>query len=348
MRNVLPILLVALALSACHSRPSCVLSKGRMQRALYDYHLAQTMAETARADEKDTCNTYIASALAKNHITQAQLDSSLRYYNQHPDQLAQIYSHLRDRFSAQSEQLKLQTAANSLNTLITDAGDTTDLWSDKHTLILRTMPGQNLTTFALQTDTTFHPDDKYILTANATFLTSSGTKGSSKGRAANTNQHPRLNVALTLHDSLQHAYSKTKQITQNTDITIQAATAQRHGVSSDGSNGPTTPTVITGYFQMQTNSSDRTLCILDNIHLIRLHAVADGVGEEDTNDDTPSALQEEVLADTTVTTTRRLTPDQLRENTTDEAPTPSKIKTRPDRRTPNSVGPTRKKRKTGN
>lgn len=323
MRSLSPLLLcLCLALSACHSRPAGVLSAGKMRRVLYDYHLAQSMAETAKGGERDTCRRYVEAALAKHHTTQAQLDSSLRWYNNHPDQLADIYSHVRDRFSVQSEQLKLQTAGSSMNTFIASGGDTTDIWSSRRCFILRQGDLLNIESFSLLTDTTFHIDDKFLLRATATFLSAADAK--------QRDSQPRLSIALALHDTCGNTYSKTRHIATSTTVELPASSAAHQPLAQ-----------LSGFFFLQTTSSERALCVIDHIQLIRMHRHA---SPEESSEDTATPAVEEVAPTGEATTpTERLTPEQLRE--AQQAPTEGtrRIKTAPDKRTPNSVGPTRKK-----
>lgn len=326
MRALSPILLCAcMALLGCHSRPEGVLSKGKMRRVLYDYHLAQNMAETARGAERDTCRLYVEAALEKHHITQEQLDSSLRWYNNHPELLADIYSQVRDQFNVQSEQLKLQTGNSAMNTFISDGGDTTDIWTSRRCLVLRQGELLNVESFSLLADSNFHSDDKFILRATASFLSAANAK--------QRDHQPRLSIAIALHDTCGNTYSKTRHIANNAAVELQIASAAKHPIDQ-----------LTGFFYLQASAPERTLCVIDDIQLIRMHRhTAENTTEADSQ---PAA---DVQADSTAgeadapASQERVTPEQLRQSQQAPAGNARKIKTAPDKRTPNSVGPTRKK-----
>ena len=79
--------ILALFLSGCKpSLPGGVLSKGDMENILYDYHLAQTMAERNASRSIDE-RTYEDAVFRKYGVTQEQFDSSLVYYMRHTGEL---------------------------------------------------------------------------------------------------------------------------------------------------------------------------------------------------------------------------------------------------------------------
>lgn len=324
MRTAISLLTFLLLLTACEQRPEGVLSKGKMKAVLYDYHLAQAMAEEARGAAKDSARMYIEAVFEKHEITEAELDSSLSWYNYHSEELRDIYAAVHKRFEQEHERLSLATAGGAINAFISAGGDTTDLWADRHTIILRAGELLNVEAFSLPVDSSFHSDDKFVLSANITFLSSADKRS----------RDARLTAAITLHDSLGKTFSKTRQLTQPTDISLEISSAVGNPL-----------TLISGYFYLDAAVSERNMCVIDDIHLVRMHkpsAVEPEVIEETT------AEADSVSADTASADTskdERLSPTELRKSTTD-GKAPTRIKTAPDKRTPNSIGPTRKKKNT--
>ena len=101
MRNT-PLLIVCLILAfsilSCEQRPEGILSKGEMEDVLYDYHLAQAMADWVPGHEGESNQPYIDAVFRKHGITQAEFDSSLVWYNAHASDLKDIYESLKDRY----------------------------------------------------------------------------------------------------------------------------------------------------------------------------------------------------------------------------------------------------------
>ena len=74
--------LVCFSFMGCKpKRPNGILSEGKMEKVMVDYHLAQGMAEAANeGDLEATRYKYIQAVFKKHHITDAEFDSSLVYY----------------------------------------------------------------------------------------------------------------------------------------------------------------------------------------------------------------------------------------------------------------------------
>ena len=311
-----------LVFASCEHRPEGVLSKGKMKKVLYDYHLAQCMADEAKGSARDSSRLYVEAVWEKHHITEAQFDSSMQWYNLHNEDLLDIYTYLSKRFAEESEELSLQTNGGAIATFISSGGDTTNLWTASPTLLLRAGDGFNIETFRVAADSSFHPSDKFVLSANVTFLSAADRRS----------RDARLTIALAMHDTLGKTFSKTRQLVQPSDISLEVKSALQNPISE-----------LTGFFYFNAAVSERNLCLVDNIQLIRMHVpVQEEVVEEPIVE---PARTDSAEMDTTPALPeggRRLTPNQLHDaTTTDKAPT--RIKKAPDVRTPNSVGPTRRK-----
>lgn len=86
------------------SLPSDVLSEGKMEEILYDYHLTQAAAETERLSSSDMY-AYRLAVLRKHEVTQAQFDSSMVYYTRHTELLQKVYENLYDRLNKEAVSL---------------------------------------------------------------------------------------------------------------------------------------------------------------------------------------------------------------------------------------------------
>jgi hypothetical protein len=104
-RNLLIVLGLALLLGSCTIRPEGILSKRKMQDVLYDLHRTEGMLHVVGYDyghEHET-SAYYQNTLAKHHVTQAQFDSSLVWYTDHPLLFNRVYPKVLDRLKKDQE-----------------------------------------------------------------------------------------------------------------------------------------------------------------------------------------------------------------------------------------------------
>ncbi len=84
------LLFVALFASCGEKRPDSVYNSRKMEEILYDYHLAQALANL-RSDSADFYrNGYTAAVFEKHHTTQEIFDSSMLWYMQHIEELYEV------------------------------------------------------------------------------------------------------------------------------------------------------------------------------------------------------------------------------------------------------------------
>ena len=85
---------------SCSEQPSSRLTAAKMQRVLYDLHLAEAYStivgedSTHRRNErnKDSLAVYYASILRHHNLTLDEFQQSLQWYKQRPEQLDSVYS----------------------------------------------------------------------------------------------------------------------------------------------------------------------------------------------------------------------------------------------------------------
>jgi len=93
------LLLVLLLFSACkNSRPSGVLSEGKMANLLYDYHVALALGQSNSDSVDINTRLYTDAVLRKYDLTQADFDRSMEYYSRHSDALLAVYRRVNARF----------------------------------------------------------------------------------------------------------------------------------------------------------------------------------------------------------------------------------------------------------
>ncbi|MBO4730873.1 MAG: DUF4296 domain-containing protein [Bacteroidaceae bacterium] len=175
MRHLLYII-VLLLLAACKAgKPSGVLSEGKMEKILYQYHLMQGMA--ACGDSSDIKGrAYILTCLRDNGVTEAEFDSSLVWYCQHMELLQKIYANIGERLHA--ELGDVGDAVNDVNrySALSSTGDTANVWNGRQYYLLSGNGFSNRFTFEIKGDTVFKPGDEVMLNFRAQFVQKEGTR----------------------------------------------------------------------------------------------------------------------------------------------------------------------------
>ena len=321
MKKIIPLLLpILIILISCDNRPKDVLSRTKLEAVLYDYHLAQSLIDQLPADQRtDKSQDYINAVLHKHGITQAQLDTTITYYNRHPKDLHKIYASLKERYTATNQELQLINGNNSFTAIFAEGGDTTNLWQGSKLIALRSTPPLNIQSFTIPADTNFHRHDHFILSFTPIIFKPSPDERD-----------------MTLHAALSIMYADgkhigtTRQITSNNPMQFSIKAEDDQDIKQ-----------ITGFLYYNAKPDTRNLCLVNNIQLIRMHEKTATAVPTDTLP-TDSAQTDTLPTDTPATsaTHHRLTPEEIRlQNKNTEH---LKIQKAPSVRTPNSIGPRRR------
>lgn len=320
MKKVIPLLfLLLVSLISCENRPKEVLSKTKLEAVLYDYHLAQGLIDRLPTEERtDKAQDYINAVLQKHGITQAQLDTTILYYNRYPKDLHKIYASLKERYTDVNQELQLINGNNSFTAIFAEGGDTTNLWQGSSLIVLRNIPALNIESFSIPADTNFHRNDQFILSFTPIIFKSSPD-----------DRDISIYAGLSIMYNNGKHIGKTIQITNNTQQQFSIKAQDDQDIKQ-----------ITGFLYYQGNQTTRNLCLIDNIQLIRMHEKSATIAPTDT------IASDSINADTLSTDTmpfsapQRLTPNEIRlQNMNKER---IKIQTAPSVRTPNSIGPRRR------
>lgn len=120
---------------ACKSdTPDGVIPQGKMKDILYDYHLAQALAQQAPADSINYLDRLYKQAVwAKYGITKQDFDRSMQWYQSNGEQLADIYKSLVERMG---DSVGEAVGTAELNDLHTVSGDTVNVWQGPETAML--------------------------------------------------------------------------------------------------------------------------------------------------------------------------------------------------------------------
>lgn len=343
-RHIQFILFTALAiLSSCDERPSDVLSQKKMESVLYDYHLMQGMIEQLPSSEREKkAQDYINAVYQKYHISHADFERSLVYYNRHQKELNTIYGNVKDKLTQENDKMQMVNGSSNMTAVFANGGDTTNLWNTTKVLTLRNKPLLNKESFIIKADTSFHRHDQFILTFTPSII----------GEDID-DYHIHLDFGLSvMYTSGRHIgvtrsvrNSGIQQLTLE-DVGIDSANriallSKDNENTNDGKknaniNNGDKIKYVSCFFYYNGKKGSRNLCVIDNIQLIRMH-------EKETmhSEETDSLEKEDNVPQDTISSTieERLSPEQLRMmNKSDKQ---IKIQKAPTMRHPNSAGPRR-------
>ena len=318
MKRILPfVLLLMLLFAACDERPKDVLSRGKMEDVLYDYHIMQGIIDQLPPEDRETkAQDYMNAVYEKHGITEAQFDSSIVYYNRHSKELHKIYSNLKERYTVVNDEIQLVNGNNDMMAIFATGGDTTNLWNGAKLLTLRNKALLNQESFTIHADTSFRRQDQFILTLSPIFI-----------------KERQEDYDINLHVGLSVLYTNGKHV--GTTRIINANGIQQLTVRTDSENDIKS---VTGFFYYQGKKTSRNLCLIDNISLIRMHE------KEPDNVEKVDSVETDTIAQDTLPKPieRRFSPEELRQmNKSSEH---INIQVAPSVRTSNSIGPRRRKR----
>ena len=166
-------------LSCKPSVPSKYIQPGDMEDILYDYHIAQAMADDESQDNtnRDFNQTlYFAAVLEKHGVTKADFDSSLVYYYIRADRFNDIYKRVVKRLSEDALELGASEGEVVHYAKLNDSGDTTDVWKGGMSMMLIPYAPYNRYDFVQKPDTSFRKGDSFMFMVNSDFIMQNGIR----------------------------------------------------------------------------------------------------------------------------------------------------------------------------
>lgn len=169
--------MLAVTVAACggEERPDYVLSESRMADVLVDYHLAKAIGESGGIESEET-PYYVLSAFQKNHITEAQFDSTLAWYSARPQQMDEIYSRVCERLQRERDGVHRLLMARDNSSGGTVRGDRVDVWQGLPMFSLNGSEYNDRVTFNFTNDRNFEGRDTLRLSARFRFFDDSAER----------------------------------------------------------------------------------------------------------------------------------------------------------------------------
>lgn len=251
--HILMTSLIVVFYSCKPSVPGKYIQPGEMEDLLYDYHIADGMAQEVRDDGMGARQIAFRAAVLKKHgVTQADFDSSMIYYMRHADRLHAIYQNISRRLS--DEAMIQGATASEVNRFgaLAANGDTADIWAGEKSIVLMPQVPYNESSFAFTTDSAFHKGDEILLTFKTDFIYQDGMRDGIAVLAVRFN-----------NDSVA---SQMLHLSSSTRFNLQINDPSRLGIKE-----------IKGFFMLnKSNFEGRSnttvqLMFIHHIQLIRMH-----------------------------------------------------------------------------
>ena len=290
--SFLSLTLACIVLVGCKpKRPKGILSEGKMEKVMVDYHLAQGMAEAANeGDLEATRYKYIQAVFKKHHITEAEFDSSLVYYFENSEKFFEIYKNVSLKVQAQAEKFGVDArATQNQYSHLTEQGDTANIWTDHPYACIIPNRLQNIYQFTLTADSSYQTGDAFIWHFHTQYITERFDR--------------EAYAVFTLHYSNDSIVSVTQNVRGNNNFDIKFT--------------PKSPldTVMlrkmNGFVYMPTLQHDESglmVLMLQDLSMIRMHP------EKKDTTAVDSTQTDSLLKDTLpVSSEKRLSPLELRD-----------------------------------
>ena len=167
------LLLVFLVLFACTpGKPYGVMSEGEMEDVLVDYHLALAMAEQQTGDLAENRYILVQAALKKHGVTEAELDTSLLYWCRNSEKFVKICTRVSERLSFMAESQGVERQEKNPYSYLATEGDTANVWNLRKGVVLIPNVVDNIYSFSIEADTTYHAGDYFLWAFKTQFLSS--------------------------------------------------------------------------------------------------------------------------------------------------------------------------------
>ena len=254
---------IILGLSACKSdEEKSVISAHKMEAILYDYHLAQGLAQMKPGDALIMLK-YQTAILEKHGVSQAQFDASMAWYMRHTEQMHNIYERLSNRLSDEAVAQGSSLSEISQEGALAAGGDTANVWKGQKAIVLNPYPPFNRMDYAVKADTTFHAGDRVALEFTTQFIYQDGIR----------------NAVVMLALQLVNDSIATRIIRANSSshYSINLTDENRIGIKA-----------VKGFFLLPPSSDDTAskttlrMALFTDIRLIRMHTAPKSTATEST------------------------------------------------------------------
>lgn len=242
-------------LTACQSRPDCVIDEPTMIDLLTDIHLAEGLLDLQQKENSQNeqyGQQVIAAVLDKYHVSKADYDTSLVWYSQHLTKLIRVYRHVDENLNEQRDYWESVLAESGAG--IGVSGDSVNLWRETDYLVMDESRLSHYRIWMFQTDTTFHQGDMVRWTLHV----------------------PDMPEGQALAASLVMVYAETDHVIIGENLGQTTSLISNDSIvtlTCTGGKGQDISQIIATLHLQHTDSASVPLlpCVVDGFQLTRLH-----------------------------------------------------------------------------
>lgn len=248
-RFILYVLLAVAGFQSCKpGRPSELIPEDKLEDLLYDYHVAQALADAERDSMELKRYSYVLAVFDKYGVTEAEFDSTMLWYSTHASLLNDIYKRLDEKFEGNVSALSAATGEAATYASLGEQGDTANIWRERTFRVLKPQIADDRIQFFMEADSTFLRGDELMWRFDPRYISSGG---SNEAYAALYVKYDNDSVA----GLAQRVYSNSPM-----QIRLQGDTA--HAIRAVGGFV---------YYKPDLKDNGFRMLILDHIMLVRFH-----------------------------------------------------------------------------
>ncbi len=274
--------------SCTPQRPSGVLSEGKMEDIMVDYHLALAMAETQEGDLPENRYLLTQAALRKHGVTEAELDTSMVYWCRHSEKMEKICERVSNRLSYMAEARGVDRQEKNRYSYLATEGDTANVWNLRNNVVLIPNVVDNIYSFSIDADTTFLPGDYFMWAFKTQFMAS--------------DQHTEAYVLLSIQYDNDSIVGTTQRLSSSREVEVKlncAATFRDTPIRS-----------VNGTIYLPLRDKGFGILAVSDFVLARYHDLTKKHEQED-EEDAKTELEEDAKTELEVDTKTELEVDTI-------------------------------------
>jgi hypothetical protein len=143
-----------------------------MEDVLVDYHIALAIAEVQVGDLQSNRYILTQAALRKHGVTEEELDSSMLYWCRNSEKFVKICDRVSERLNYMAESQGVERQERNPYSYLATEGDTANVWNLREGVVVVPSIVDNIYSFTIEADTTYHPGDNFMWAFTTQFLNS--------------------------------------------------------------------------------------------------------------------------------------------------------------------------------
>lgn len=273
--------------------PSDILTPEELEEVLYDYHLAQGLAESSSDSVSYRRYVYVQEVFRKHGITEAEFDSTMVWYSAHANYLNDIYKNLSLRYETELKAMgATEGVSDNLNNL-SAVGDTANIWTEQSFIVMQPNWLDGKFKFVIEADSNIHRGDAFLWRYNARLV-------------GDRNTGNEAYAALYIHFDNDSVAAVTRRIYNKSRMELRIETDTMLTVRS-----------ISGfiYYKRKENNDKFELMMLDDMMLVRFHRQMSPVVTTDTvKADTLKVTRDTLKSKNVSVPEHRMSPTEFRDS----------------------------------